>query len=92
MPVPLGGPLGAREPYSVGSRGPMTNGAASCQRNGHKGASIKFAASNGLIVDCVAGDWVCLYILDGTAEIRDARQLTKKGVGILRRENPFPRP
>lgn len=78
MSGPLGGTVGGTGIYSVITKGPMTNGAASCQGNGYWGAFIKFAGFDGLIVEGAAGDWVYLYIHDGTAEIRDARQLIGK--------------
>ena len=75
MSGPLGGTVGGTGGYSVITKGPMTNGAASSQGMGFWGAFIRFAGFDGIIVQGKAKEWVYLYIHDGTAEIRDARNL-----------------
>ncbi len=62
MSGPLGGTIGGTGGYSVITKGPMTDGAASCQAMGHWGATIKLAGFDGLIVQGAAKEWSYLYI------------------------------
>jgi aldehyde:ferredoxin oxidoreductase len=78
MSGPLGGTVGGTGGYSIITKGPMTNGAASTQGMGYWGAFIKTAGFDGIIVQGAAKDWVYLYIHDGAVEIRDARHLVGK--------------
>jgi aldehyde:ferredoxin oxidoreductase len=78
MSGPLGGAIGGSGVYSVVTKGPMTNGAASSQASGYLGAFIKFAGFDGIIVEGASNDWVYLYVHDGTVEIRDAKALVGK--------------
>jgi aldehyde:ferredoxin oxidoreductase len=58
--------------YSLVTKGPLTNGAASCQANGFFGAFLRLSGFDGVIVQGAASGWKWLHIHDGTAEIRDA--------------------
>ena len=78
MSGPLGGTVGGTGGYSIITKGPMTNGAASTQGMGYWGAFIKTAGFDGIIVEGKAEDWSYLYIKNGTVEIRDARHLVGK--------------
>ena len=78
MSGPLSGTIGGTGVYSVVTKGPMTNGAASSQGSGYLGAFIKLAGFDGIIVEGAASDWVYLYVHDGTVEIRDATELVGK--------------
>jgi len=77
------GPLGGtRVPgsgtFSVVTKGPLTNGAASTQANGFFGAYLKFCGFDAIIVQGAARELSYLYISDGVAEIRDANHLAGK--------------
>jgi aldehyde:ferredoxin oxidoreductase len=63
---------------SVVSKGPMTNMAGSSQANGFFGTYLKFSGFDGVIIQGIAKKWSYLYIHDGTAELRDARDLLGK--------------
>ena len=63
---------------AVVSKGPMTNMAGSSQANGFFGTYLKFSGFDGVIIHGKAKEWSYLYIHDGTAELRDARDLTGK--------------
>ena len=63
---------------SVISKGPMTNMAGASQANGYLGAFLKFAGSDGIIIQGKAKRWLYLHIHDGTAELRDAENLRGK--------------
>jgi aldehyde:ferredoxin oxidoreductase len=63
---------------SVVSKGPMTNMAGSSQANGFFGTYLKFSGFDGVIIQGIAKQWSYLYIHDGTAELRDARDLLGK--------------
>ncbi len=78
MSGPLGGTVGGTGGYSVVTKGPMTNGAASSQGMGFWGAFLRFAGFDGLIVQGAAKKWVYLYVHDGTCEIKDAGLLQGK--------------
>ena len=78
MSGPLGGTIGGTGGYSVITKGPLTNGAASSQGMGYWGAFIKTAGFDGVIVQGAAKDWAYLYIHDGAVEIRDAKHLAGK--------------
>ncbi len=76
---PLGGTrVGGSGTFSVVTKGPLTNGAASSQANGFLGAYLKFSGFDGIIVQGAANRFVYLYIHDGTAELRDASHLAGK--------------
>jgi aldehyde:ferredoxin oxidoreductase len=60
--------------FNVASKGPMTNLAGSSQANGFLGAYLKFSGFDGIVFKGKAPDWVYLWVKDGKAEIRDARQ------------------
>ncbi|MGD0795173.1 MAG: aldehyde ferredoxin oxidoreductase C-terminal domain-containing protein [Dehalococcoidales bacterium] len=60
------------------SKGPMTNGMASTQANGYFGAFLRFSGFDALILQGAAPEWSYLYIHDGTAELKSARQLMGK--------------
>jgi len=63
---------------AVVSKGPMTNMAGSSQANGFFGTYLKFCGFDGVIVHGKASDWCYLYIQEGKAELRDARDLVGK--------------
>ncbi len=63
---------------AVVSKGPMTNMAGSSQANGFLGTYLKFCGLEGVIIQGTASDWCYLYIRDGAAELRDARDLVGK--------------
>lgn len=60
------------------TKGPLTNGAASCEANGFLGAYLKSNGFDGIIISGVANKLSYLYIGDGKAEIRDAGYLSGK--------------
>jgi aldehyde:ferredoxin oxidoreductase len=62
----------------VVTKGPLTNGAASCEANGFLGAYLKFNGFDGIIISGAASKLSYLYIGDGKAEIRDAAYLSGK--------------
>ncbi|MBN2241771.1 MAG: hypothetical protein JW793_03705 [Acidobacteria bacterium] len=70
---------------SVVSKGPMTHMAGSSQANGFFGTFLKFSGFDGVIIQGAASDWKYLRIHDGTAELRDARDLL--GRDTLETEN-----
>lgn len=73
---PLGGSrINGSGTYSLVTLGALTNGATATQANGFFGAYLRFSGFDGLVVQGAAKDWVYLYIHDGQAEVRDARQL-----------------
>jgi aldehyde:ferredoxin oxidoreductase len=58
--------------YTVVTKGPLTNQAATAQANGWFGARIKAAGYDGIIVQGISPKWVYLVITEGVVEIRDA--------------------
>jgi aldehyde:ferredoxin oxidoreductase len=58
--------------YTVVTKGPLTNQAATAQANGWFGARIKAAGYDGIIIQGIAPNWVYLVVNDGVVEIRDA--------------------
>jgi aldehyde:ferredoxin oxidoreductase len=64
--------------FSVVTKGPMTNLAATTQANGFFGAYLKFSGFDGIVTQGASDKWVYLYIHDGTAELRDASHLLGK--------------
>ncbi|HAR35450.1 MAG TPA: aldehyde ferredoxin oxidoreductase [Acidobacteria bacterium] len=58
--------------YTVVTKGPLTNQAATAQSNGWFGARIKAAGYDGIIIQGIAPNWVYLVVNDGVVEIRDA--------------------
>jgi aldehyde:ferredoxin oxidoreductase len=58
--------------YTVATKGPLTNQAATSQANGWFGARIKAAGYDGIIVQGISPTWVYLVVNDGVVEIRDA--------------------
>jgi len=73
---PLGGArIGGTGCFSMVTKGALNNGLASTQANGFFGAYLKFSGFDGILVQGAARDWKYLYIHDGAAELRDARQL-----------------
>lgn len=78
MAGPLNGTIGGTGLYSVVTKGPMTNGAASTQANGYFGAYIKFAGYDGIIIEGQSENWVYLYIHDAKVEFINAEHLVGK--------------
>ncbi|MFH1485789.1 MAG: aldehyde ferredoxin oxidoreductase C-terminal domain-containing protein [Chloroflexota bacterium] len=64
--------------FSIVTKGPLTNGAASVQANGFFGAFLKFSGFDGIIVQGAGKKWQYLYIHDGMAELRDAGHVLGK--------------
>jgi aldehyde:ferredoxin oxidoreductase len=64
--------------FCVVSKGPLTNGAASSQANGDFGAYLKFSGFDTIVIQGKANRWLYLYVHNGTAELRDARDLRGK--------------
>ncbi len=58
--------------YSLVTKGPLTNGAASCQANGYFAAFMRLSGFDGIIIQGAASSWKWLHIHDGKAEIKDA--------------------
>ncbi|NLW90125.1 MAG: hypothetical protein GXY34_00790, partial [Syntrophomonadaceae bacterium] len=76
MTGPLTASFGPTGGYSVVTKGPMTNGAASTQAQGMFGAFLKLCGLDGLIIQGASSEPVYLYVRDNsTVEIRDARYL-----------------
>lgn len=70
---PLGGTaMGGSGTISVITKGPLTNGAATCQANGFMGAFLRLNGYDGIILQGAAPTLSYLYIHDGKAELRDA--------------------
>jgi aldehyde:ferredoxin oxidoreductase len=65
-------------PYSVVTKGPLTNLAAVSTSNGFFGARLKFAGYDGIILQGAAQDWQYLVLHDGVAELKDASHLVGK--------------
>ena len=51
--------------YTVATKGPLTNQAATAQANGWFGARIKAAGYDGIIVQGISPTWVYLVVNDG---------------------------
>lgn len=64
--------------FSVATKGPLTNGAATSQANGFLGAFLKFCGFTAIVLQGAAKEWQYLYIYDGGAELKDARHLAGK--------------
>ncbi|MBW1780549.1 MAG: hypothetical protein JRL30_07390 [Deltaproteobacteria bacterium] len=64
--------------FNIAAKGPMTNLAGCSQANGFFGAYMKFSGFDGIIFQGRAEHLVYVLILDGKAEIRDARHLAGK--------------
>jgi len=76
---PLGGTtFGGTGGFSVVTKCPMTNGAASTQANGFLGAYMKLSGFDGMVFHGSSPEWVYLHIHDNTAELKDARHLVGK--------------
>ncbi|MFC1904210.1 aldehyde ferredoxin oxidoreductase family protein [Chloroflexota bacterium] len=76
---PLGGTsVNGSGTFSVVTKGPLTNGAASVQANGFFGAFLRFSGFDGIIIQGASQKWQYLYVHDGTAELRDASTLVGK--------------
>jgi len=76
---PLGGTkVGGSGTISISAKGCLTNGATSTQANGFMGAYMKFSGYDAVVFHGMAKRWVYLYMHDGKAELRDARQLIGK--------------
>lgn len=76
---PLNGTLVAGTgSFSIVTKGPLTNGAASSQANGFFGAFLRLSGFEVVAIEGVSDQWVYLYIHDGTAEIRSASHLLRK--------------
>jgi aldehyde:ferredoxin oxidoreductase len=70
---PLGGlSVAGGGTYSVVTKGPLTNGAATCQANGFFGAYMRLSGLDGIIIQGASPEWVYLHVHDGKVEIRDA--------------------
>ncbi|UCG84113.1 MAG: aldehyde ferredoxin oxidoreductase family protein [Dehalococcoidia bacterium] len=70
--------VGGSGTFSLVTKGPLTNGAASVQANGFFGPLLKFSGFDGIIVQGAASRPVYLFIHDDTAELRDASHLWGK--------------
>ncbi|MDD4363138.1 MAG: aldehyde ferredoxin oxidoreductase C-terminal domain-containing protein [Atribacterota bacterium] len=64
--------------YTVVTKGPLTNGAATCVAQGFFGAYLKLSGFDGIIIQGIADEWCYIYIHDGIAEIRPASHLKGK--------------
>jgi len=74
------GPLnGTRAPgsgtWTVSTKGPLTGYLVSAQANGFFGARMRFAGYEMIIFEGAAPDWTYLYIKDGEAELRSAKDV-----------------
>lgn len=61
--------------HSVGAKSPLTGGFGEAESGGYWGAELKMAGFDAVIIEGKAAKPVYLFILDGKAEIRDARHL-----------------
>jgi len=75
---PLTGTVAGTGSFTLSTKGPMTNGIISVQANGFFGAYLKFAGFDAIIVRGSSDKWVYLYVHDGTAELKDAKDLKGK--------------
>ena len=76
---PLGGTMvGGSATISISTKGCLTHGATSTQANGFMGAFMKSSGFDAIIFEGIAKRWVYLYMHDGVAELRDARQWVGK--------------
>jgi aldehyde:ferredoxin oxidoreductase len=58
--------------FSVVTKGPLTNGAASSQANGYLGAFMRLSGIESVMIKGCAEKWTYLYVHDGVVELRDA--------------------
>lgn len=77
------GPLGGTRiqgsgTFSVVTKGPLTDLAASSQANGFFGAYLRFSGFDSIVAQGASEKWVYLYLHDGVAELRDASHLVGK--------------
>jgi len=73
---PLGGTrIGGSGTFCVVTKGPLTNGAASVQANGFLGAFLKMCGYDGVVLHGASTNWTYLYIMSGSAELREANHL-----------------
>lgn len=73
---PLGGTrVNGSGTVSVVTKGPLTDGAAASQANGFLGAYMRLNSFEGVVIQGAAPTLVYLYLHDGKAELRDARNL-----------------
>jgi len=73
---PLNGTLLAGSgAFSVVTKGPLTNGAASSQANGFLGAFMRLAGIETLMILGCAERWTYIYLHEGAVELRDASKL-----------------
>lgn len=76
---PLGGTrIGGSGGYSVVTKGPLTNGAATVQGNGFLGAYLRFCGFDGIIIHGASPKWVYLHVNEDSAELRDASHIKGK--------------
>ncbi len=61
--------------FNVATKGPMTNLAVISQANGYFGAYLRLSGFDGLVLQGRAGEWVTLWVHDGTVEMRPASHL-----------------
>ena len=88
---PLGGSrIGGSGTICLTTKGAMTEGMTSSQANGFFGAFLRFAGFDAIILQGAAPAWSYLYVHDGVAELKDARELVGKNTyevdEILKRE------
>ena len=79
--VVTGAPVGGSGRNSVGAKSPLTGAFGDAQVGGYWGAELKRAGYDGVVVEGKAERPVYIWIKDGQAEIRDARQLWGKTTG-----------
>jgi len=76
--VMTGAPIGGSGRHSVGAKSPLTSAYADSEVGGYWGAELKQAGFDAIIIQGASGHPVCLWVHDGTAELRDATALWGK--------------
>ncbi len=61
--------------YTVSTKGPLTEMLTCAQSNGFVGARMRFAGIDGIIFQGASDEWVYLWVHDGVAELRSAKDL-----------------
>ena len=79
--VLTGVPIGCCGRNSVGAKGPLTDGYAEAEAGGYFGAELRLAGYDAVVISGCASEPVLLTIIDGVAELRDARPLWGLSVG-----------
>jgi aldehyde:ferredoxin oxidoreductase len=69
--------------FNITTKSPMTGMAASSQANGFFGAYLRFSGFDAIVFQGKSPNPVYLTIRDGKTEIRDARDLSGKGVQMV---------